>query len=98
MSETFAWNLLNEGVESITIRPRGHSMEPLIRDREEVTIRRLGRAETLKPGDIVLARVRGHCYLHKVTATAGNRVQIGNNHGRINGWTSREKVVGILQR
>jgi hypothetical protein len=82
----------------VTIKPRGHSMEPLVMDREQVTIRRLGFAETLQSGDIVLARVRGHCYLHKVTAVAGNRVQISNNHGHVNGWTSREKVVGKLDR
>jgi hypothetical protein len=44
--------------------------------------------------DAVAARVAGTVYLHKVTALDGRRVQIGNNRGRINGWTGREKVFG----
>ena len=96
MSETFAYNLLKAGAVEVTIRPRGHSMEPLIRDRQQVTIRRLSRSEAVEVGDIVLARVRGHVYLHKVTAVAGRRVQISNNHGHVNGWTGRDRVVGKL--
>ena len=95
MSETWAWRQLMDGAEKITIRPRGHSMEPLIMDRQEVTITRLG-STVLKKGDIVLARVRGHVYLHKITAIDGNRIQISNNHGHVNGWTARDKIAGIL--
>jgi len=41
----------------------------------------------LDVGDIVLCRVKGNVYLHLVKAKQGGRVQIGNNRGRINGWT-----------
>lgn len=44
---------------------------------------------------IVLVRVAGTVYLHRVTAIAGDRVQIGNNRGRINGWTGKERVFGL---
>ena len=84
-----------DGAGQVTIRPRGHSMEPLIMDRQEVTITRLGDT-VLEKGDVVLARVRGHVYLHKITAIDGNRVQISNNHGHVNGWTTRDKIAGIL--
>jgi phage repressor protein C with HTH and peptisase S24 domain len=98
VSETWAYNELAGGAEQVTIRPRGNSMTPLIRDRQQVTIRRLGWGEPLAVGDIVLARVRGHVYLHKISAVAGNKVQISNNHGHVNGWTSRSKVVGKVSQ
>lgn len=94
MSETFAYLRLLEGAGEVTIRPRGRSMEPLIRDRQQVTIVRLDAEDVLVPGDVVLARVKGHVYLHKVTAVDGDRVQISNNHGHVNGWAHRDRVVG----
>lgn len=73
-------------------------MEPLIMDREEVTVTRLHPDDVLSTGDIVLIKVRGHIYLHLITALNGSRVQIGNNHGRINGWTSRDRIAGRIAR
>ena len=69
-------------------------MVPLIRSRQLVTVAPVDTAR-LEVGDIVLARVTGTVYLHRVTAIAGQRVQIGNNRGRINGWTSRARVFGL---
>ena len=50
----------------------------------------------LKIGDIVLCKVNGIQYLHLVKAISGGRVQIGNNKGRINGWTSRRNIFGVV--
>jgi signal peptidase I len=95
MSETHAYNFLrDELTDQITIRPRGHSMEPLIKDRQRVTVTRLHDDDELHVGDIVLAKVHGNIYLHKVTAIDGDRVQISNNHGHVNGWTHRDRIVG----
>jgi signal peptidase I len=94
MNNRMAAFSLAGGQEEVTIRPRGHSMEPLIRDRQQVTVRRLHDAPEV--GDIVLATVRGHVVLHKVLAVDGDRVQIGNNKGYINGWTHRTKVWGYV--
>jgi Na+-transporting NADH:ubiquinone oxidoreductase subunit NqrA len=96
MTETFAYDLLRRGAEQVIIKPRGHSMEPLIMDRQQVTVRRLQHDDVLAVGDIVLARVRGNIYLHKITAIDGSRVQISSNHGRVNGWTHRERIAGRL--
>jgi 1,6-anhydro-N-acetylmuramate kinase len=87
---------LAEPPHQVTFTARGHSMEPLVRDGQQVTVRRLVRPEFLHVGDIVLARVRGTTYLHKITAVdkAGRRVQIGNNKGYVNGWTGWDKVYG----
>jgi hypothetical protein len=50
----------------------------------------------LAVGDIVLCKVNGIQYLHLVKAISGDRFQIGNNKGRINGWTSRRNVFGVV--
>ena len=53
---------------------------------------------TLQVGDIVLCKVNGRQYLHLVKAVQGNRVQIGNNCGRVNGWVSAGCVYGKCTR
>jgi hypothetical protein len=69
-------------------------MVPLIRSRQLVTVAPVDPAR-VEVGDIVLARVSGSVYLHLVTAVDGKRVQIGNNRGRVNGWTSHDRVFGM---
>jgi len=50
----------------------------------------------LATGDIVLCRVSGNQYLHLVKAIQGERLQIGNNRGGINGWVTRRQIFGRL--
>ncbi|WP_285634735.1 hypothetical protein [Lentzea sp. NBRC 102530] len=80
--------------ERVQFRPTGSSMVPLIVSRQLVTVAPVDTAK-LEVDDIVLVRVAGTVYLHRVTAIAGQRVQIGNNRGGINGWTSRDRVFGL---
>lgn len=49
-------------------------------------------------GDIVLCRVKRAQYLHLVKAVQGERFQIGNNRGGINGWVTRRQIFGRLIR
>ncbi len=51
----------------------------------------------LEVGDVVLVKVAGTIYLHKVTAVdpARTRVQISDNRGCISGWAGWAKVAGI---
>ena len=81
--------------ETVECRPTGDSMTPIIRSRQLVTISPVDAA-TLRKGDVVLAKVGGRYLLHKVSALRGDRVQISNNHGHVNGWTSRAQVYGIV--
>ena len=46
-------------------------------------------------GDIVLCKVNGKQYLHLIKAIQGDRYQIGNNTGRINGWANIDSIYGI---
>ncbi|GAA1838729.1 hypothetical protein GCM10009682_63810 [Luedemannella flava] len=80
---------------TVEFRPSGGSMVPLIHSRQLVTVSPVDPTK-LEVGDIVLARVAGTVYLHLVSALdARGRVQISNNQGRVNGWTSHARVYGI---
>ncbi|TDV55423.1 S26 family signal peptidase [Actinophytocola oryzae] len=82
--------------ETVSFRPTGSSMVPLIRSRQLVTVAPCDPA-AVEVGDIVLARVAGAVYLHLVSAVdhARGRVRISNNRGRVNGWTNHARVYGI---
>lgn len=79
----------------VTFRTKGNSMTPKVHSGDEVTVAPF--EGTPRKGDIVLAKVKGRYYLHLVTAVeeSKRRVQISNNHGHVNGWTSFDKVKGI---
>ncbi|MGY3684787.1 hypothetical protein ACVWXU_008410 [Streptomyces sp. TE33382] len=81
---------------TVTFRPSGSSMVPLIRSRQQVVVAPVDPSK-VEVGDIVLARVAGSVYLHLVSSVdlAGKRVQISNNRGLVNGWTSHDRVFGI---
>jgi hypothetical protein len=53
---------------------------------------------TVRVGDIVLCKVNGRQYLHLVKAVQGQRFQIGNNRGKINGWVSASSIYGKCVR
>ena len=83
--------------ETVTIRPRGHSMRGKVEDGEVVTVEPL-RDRMIAPGDIVLCKVNGRRYLHLIKATRGAPFQIGNNRGGINGWVARSAIYGIATK
>lgn len=70
-------------------------MTPLIRSRQPVTLEPVDTSK-LERGDIVLVKVRGNIYTHLVLALQVDQVQIGNNHGGVNGWTKLSNVFGIV--
>ncbi len=76
-------------------RPRGNSMVGRIESGQLCTVAPIGhRAPILN--EVVLCRVRGAQYLHLVKAIQGERFQIGNNRGRINGWITARQIFGRL--
>lgn len=76
-------------------REGGNSMVPLIYSRQPVTLAPVDRTR-LERGDIVFVKVKGRIYTHKVLGVRKGQVQIGNNHGGVNGWTKVENVYGIV--
>lgn len=83
-----------QGGKTVSFRPRGHSMKGKISSGQLVTVEPI-EDQVLKMGDIVLCKVNGYQYLHLIKAIQGDRYQIGNNIGRINGWVSKNSIYGI---
>lgn len=81
--------------ETVQVRPRGHSMRGRVNDGQLCTIAPVAGRE-VNVDDIVLCRVRGQDYLHLVRARRGDEYQIGNNHGRVNGWVKLNAIYGVL--
>jgi len=80
---------------TVQFRPRGQSMSGKIESGQLCTVEPLGD-HALAVGDIVFCRVGGSQYLHLVKAIQGERFQIGNNRGGINGWVTRRQIFGRL--
>jgi hypothetical protein len=80
--------------ETVSFRPRGNSMKGKIESGQLCTVEPAAPG-SLTGGDIVLCKVRGREYLHLIKAVQGQRFQIGNNRGRINGWVSGEAIFGL---
>lgn len=84
--------------ETFITSERGNSMVPLLRSRQDHKLAPV-KLEDVKVGDVVFCKVSGNYYTHLVKAKDPKRgVQIGNNKGRINGWTTRVygKVIQIF--
>lgn len=80
--------------EHVTVIAHGNSMTPRIRSGQKITVSPLSRPP--QKDDIVLAKVRGRYYFHKVTAIRNGQYQISNNHGHINGWT--KQIYGLVTK
>lgn len=73
--------------ETITSKEPGNSMTPILESRQPVEITPT-TWDKVEVGDIVYCKVKGNYYTHLVKSKNEKRgVQIGNNHGYINGWT-----------
>jgi hypothetical protein len=83
--------------EVVSFRPKGNSMTGKIESGQLCTVEPVAPA-SLRAGDIVLCKVNGREYLHLIKAIQGQRFQIGNNRGRINGWISAGAIFGRCVR
>jgi hypothetical protein len=80
-------NALQRG-ETVVVVGWGESMIPRIRSGEPIVMAPVKSLDKLRKGMVVLAKVNGRIFLHKITAIKGNRFQISSNRGHVNGWTS----------
>jgi hypothetical protein len=84
--------------ETIISKEPGNSMTPILQSRQPVEITPC-KWEDVEIGDIVYCKVHGNYYTHLVKGKNEKRgVEIGNNHGNINGWTKNVygKITKIL--
>lgn len=79
--------------KTISFRPRGSSMKGRIESGDLCTVEPV-KHSTLAVGEIVLCKVRGSEYLHIIKDIDGERFQIGNNRGGINGWIGSDAIFG----
>jgi hypothetical protein len=84
--------------ETVSFRQRGQSMMGRIESGQLCTVEPIVDLETLKVDDIVLCKVAGNEYLHLIKAIQGERFQIGNNRGFINGWIGSQSIYGKCVR
>ena len=80
--------------ETVTFRPRGASMSGRIESGQLYTVEPVLDHTNLEIGEIVLCKVNGNEYLHIIKARQGDRFQIGNNRGFINGWVGVNAIYG----
>lgn len=81
---------LGKGRE-VQIPAPGNSMAPLVKNGQRIVLSPIeGEAEK---GDIVLAKISGHYYIHKVSGIRRTKssilYQISNQSGHVNGWTNQ---------
>ena len=75
--------------ESIITSEKGNSMVPLLKSGQKHKLSPT-TWDKVEVGDIVYCKVKGHYYTHLVKAINKDKgCQIGNNKGRINGWTKQ---------
>lgn len=75
----------------------GQSMTPILKSGQPVICKPVTEDTELKKNDIVLCKVKGNYYLHKISAIKnGISYQISNNHGHVNGTITRSNIFGIV--
>jgi SOS-response transcriptional repressor LexA len=75
-------------------------MEPIVMDGQEVTVEPVYSGNGVEIGDVVLCRIRGGEFFHKVLARDRRNFafKIGNNKGHVNGWVDPVHVYGKMRR
>ena len=78
---------------AVCVRPFGGSMRGRIESGQPVTLSPV-RGEDVAADDVVLVAWRGNFLLHLVKQATPDRLLIGNNLGKTNGWVERCAVLG----
>lgn len=78
----------------VSFKPHGNSMTPKIKSGELVRVIRI-LPGLYRVGDAVYCKVKGSYFLHLLTSVDGDRYQISNNHGHVNGWVGINCIYGV---
>ena len=73
-------------------------MTPIIESGETVIVYPITEDTMLKKNDIVFCKVKGHYYLHKISAVKCKTYQISNNHGHVNGTVGKACIYGVVDK
>lgn len=82
--------------ETVKFRPKGNSMVGRISSGDLCTVEPIMDFSKLEKSDVVLCKVNGNQYLHLISAISGDRFQISNNSGFVNGWINKNSIYGKL--
>lgn len=82
---------------AVEIRPIGGSMRGRIESGQAVILSPVNPAD-VQVNDVVLVAWKGNYLLHLVKGATPEKLLIGNNLGKINGWVDRNAVVGRVSR
>ena len=83
--------------ESVEVRPFGGSMRGRIESGQLVTLDPANGRE-VSVGDVVFVKWGDSYLLHLVKEIAVDRLLIGNNLGKLNGWAPLSAVLGKVTR
>ncbi|MGY1601923.1 hypothetical protein [Geodermatophilus sp. SYSU D00815] len=86
---------LREGAAEEWFVALGTSMRPAIATVQRVRLRRPAPGQSVQ-GRIALVRVGGRWWLHRVVDERGDRVLVAGDNGRVNGWTPRSEIAGVV--
>lgn len=84
-----------EAGRSAQVRVFGGSMRGRIESGQQVTLAPVPPA-AVTVGDVVLVRWKGNYLLHLIKESERDRLLIGNNLGKTNGWVERGDVRGLV--
>lgn len=77
----------------VQVRPFGGSMRGQIESGQFVTLVPVTGID-VSVEDVVLVEWKGNYLLHPVKEIDGDRLLIGNNLGKLNGWVQQSAVIG----
>lgn len=95
---SFTADLLREGKTIERYKEAGNSMLPLIKSNQPVKLEPVTSETPLAVEDIVFCKVKGKYFTHKISGIKEERFQISNNHGFVNGWTTRRNIFGKVTK
>ena len=89
-------NLLAEG-ESVTVRVRGCSMMPHLRDGKHSVVVRRCKAEDIKLGAVIFFEYRGGWIMHRLRKIEGDRLTFaGDGNYKLEEIVGREALRGVV--
>lgn len=89
--------LLDEGA-SVTIRVRGNSMRPLLRNGRDRIILRPYTAEDIHKGAVMLFRYRGLYCVHRIVRVEGDTIVFaGDGNYRVEERASRGDLMAVMR-